>query len=98
MQGEFGAKRTAGVFHSLSAVTAAMHTQRMGARWDPLVLFDPPFYPARWPSAASNQQRLDEDAIAARAARRTPSYKDPMDLARQFAQVLYRDGSPRPTN
>src|SRR5690348_2961924 len=36
----WGRKPTAGAFHSLSAVTAVMHTLAMGARWDPLVLFD----------------------------------------------------------
>jgi pimeloyl-ACP methyl ester carboxylesterase len=89
VQKEFGAKRTAGVFHSLSAVSAAMHTQRMGARWDPLVLFDPPFYP-RDGHPLRESQALDVDTIAGRAARRTPSYKDPMELARQFAKYFPR--------
>ncbi|HKV55153.1 MAG TPA: alpha/beta hydrolase [Candidatus Binataceae bacterium] len=79
----FGVKRTAGAFHSLSAVTAVMHTQRMGKRWDPLVLFDPPFYPPDG-HPLRELQRGNEDDIAARAERRTPSYKDPSDLARQF--------------
>ncbi|HEY1850162.1 MAG TPA: alpha/beta hydrolase [Candidatus Binataceae bacterium] len=87
VQAEFGNKRTAGVFHSLSAVSATMHTQRMGARWDPLVLFDPPFYP-RDGHPLREQQRTGEDAIAARAERRTPSYQDPMELAAQFAKYF----------
>jgi pimeloyl-ACP methyl ester carboxylesterase len=83
VQERFGAKRTTGVFHSLSAVSAAMHIQRMGARWDPLVLFDPPFYP-RDGHPLRAPQVLGEDTIAARAERRTSSYRDPMELARQF--------------
>ena len=49
IQEAFGTRRTAGVFHSLAAVTATMQTQRHGARWDPLVLFDPPYYPPARP-------------------------------------------------
>lgn len=89
VQKEFGRKRTVGVFHSLSAVSATMHTQRMGKRWDPLVLFDPPFYP-RDGHPLREQQTAGEDAIAARAERRTPSYNDPMELARQFAKYFTR--------
>ena len=37
-----GAKPTAGVFHSISAVTAIWDALDNGMRWDALVLFDPP--------------------------------------------------------
>jgi pimeloyl-ACP methyl ester carboxylesterase len=87
IQDHFGAKRTAGAFHSLSAVGSAMHTQRMGKRWDPLVLFDPPFFPPD-SHPVRNLQMLNEDDIGARAERRTPSYADPMDLAKQFSKYL----------
>jgi pimeloyl-ACP methyl ester carboxylesterase len=87
IQHNFGVKRTAGLFHSLSAVSATMHTQRMGKRWDPLVLFDPPFYP-RDGHPLRELQLLNEDDIAARAERRNPIYPDPMDLARQFRKYL----------
>jgi pimeloyl-ACP methyl ester carboxylesterase len=83
VQHNLGAKRTAGVFHSLSAVAAVMQTHRMGKRWDPLVLFDPPFYPPDG-HPIRDLQRGNEDDIAARAERRTPSYNDPMELAGQF--------------
>jgi pimeloyl-ACP methyl ester carboxylesterase len=89
IQEAFGSRRTAGVFHSLSAVSATMHTQWLGKRWDPLVLFDPPFYP-RDGHPLRELQRTNEDDIAARAARRTPSYQDPMDLARQFRKYFPR--------
>ena len=83
VQQNLGVKRTAGVFHSLSAVTSVMQTQRMGKRWDPLVLFDPPFYPPDG-HPIRELQRGNEDDIAARAERRTPSYNHPLELARQF--------------
>ena len=83
VQHNLGIKRTAGVFHSLSAVTSVMQTQRLGKRWDPLVLFDPPFYPPDG-HPIRELQRGNEDDIAARAERRTSSYDDPMELARQF--------------
>lgn len=89
VQEQFGAKRTTGVFHSLSAVSATMHTQRMGKRWDPLVLFDPPFYP-RDGHPLRESQVAGEDTIAARAERRTPSYRDPTELARQFNKYFPR--------
>jgi pimeloyl-ACP methyl ester carboxylesterase len=89
VQQNLGVKRTAGVFHSLSAVTAVMQTQRMGRRWDPLVLFDPPFYPPDG-HPIRELQRGNEDDIAARAERRTPSYGDPMELAGQFRRRFPR--------
>jgi pimeloyl-ACP methyl ester carboxylesterase len=89
IQEQFGAKRTTGAFHSLSAVSAAMHTQHSGQRWDPLVLFDPPFYPRDGHPLRAHQQ-VGENTIAARAERRTPSYKDPMELARQFSKYFPR--------
>jgi pimeloyl-ACP methyl ester carboxylesterase len=87
IQEEFGLKRTAGVFHSLSAVATVRQTQLMGRRWDPLVLFDPPFYPPDG-HPINQLQRGNEDDIASRAERRTPSYEDPLDLARQFQRRL----------
>ena len=89
VQQNFGAKRTAGIFHSLSAVTAVMQTQRIATRWDPLVLFDPPFYPPDG-HPIREFQRGNEDDIAARAERRMPQYEDPMDLARQFQRRFPR--------
>jgi pimeloyl-ACP methyl ester carboxylesterase len=96
VQKEFGAKRTVGVFHSLSAVSAAMHTQRMGVRWDPLVLFDPPFYP-RDGHPLRESQALDVDTLrdapsGARLATRTRS------SWRGSSASTSRDGSPQPTN
>ncbi len=83
---QWGAKPMAGVFHSLSAVTAVMHTLEMGRRWDPLVLFDPPIHP-REGHPLQAVQIFHEGEIAARARRRTERYKTPADLAQLFAHV-----------
>ena len=75
----------AGVFHSLSAVTAVMHTLEMGRR-DPLVLG----YSASTRDGhppAGGPQISNEREIAARARRRTERYKSPRDLAKLFAHV-----------
>jgi pimeloyl-ACP methyl ester carboxylesterase len=82
----WGAKPTAGVFHSLSAVTAVMHTLERGVRWDPLVLFDPPIHP-REGHPLQAIQASHEGEIAARARRRTERYKSPAELAQLFAHV-----------
>jgi pimeloyl-ACP methyl ester carboxylesterase len=80
---ELGAKPAAGVFHSLSAVAAAMHALEHGRRFDALVLFDPPIFPRQGHPLRADQQ-FDKDSLAARARRRTERYKAPADLARQF--------------
>ena len=40
-----GAKKTAGIFHSMSGRTAMKHAIEIGWRWDALMLFDPPDVP-----------------------------------------------------
>lgn len=81
-----GSKRTAGVFHSLSAVTALLHSVEMGRRFDALVLFDPPIYPSDG-HPLQPVQRADKSRMAARARRRTERYKHPRDFARQLASL-----------
>jgi pimeloyl-ACP methyl ester carboxylesterase len=41
----WGQKKTAGIFHSMSARTAMKHAIEVGWRWDALLLFDPPDVP-----------------------------------------------------
>ena len=45
IRSRLGPKRTAGIFHSMSARTAMKHAIEIGWRWDALVLFDPPDVP-----------------------------------------------------
>ena len=86
IQGNFGHKRSAGVFHSLSAITAIHHTLEMGPRWDALVLFDPPIYP-RDGHPLRPLFHADKDDLSARARRRTQRYDDPRLFARQLASL-----------
>jgi pimeloyl-ACP methyl ester carboxylesterase len=44
---KLGAKKTAGIFHSMSARSAMIHAIEIGWRWDALLLFDPPDVPPR---------------------------------------------------
>jgi pimeloyl-ACP methyl ester carboxylesterase len=47
VKARLGEKRTAGIFHSMSARTAMKHAIEIGWRWDALMLFDPPDVPPR---------------------------------------------------
>ncbi|HUY29073.1 MAG TPA: alpha/beta hydrolase [Candidatus Binataceae bacterium] len=80
---ELGPKPTAGAFHSLSGVTAAMHARRYGKRFGALVLFDPPIFPPEGHRLRGNQAE-DKNSLASRARRRTERYADPSILAAQF--------------
>ena len=80
---ELGRKRAAGLFHSLSGVTSAMHALKFGPRFDALVLFDPPLFPPEGHPLRGNQAD-DKNSLAARARRRTERYRDPSILAGQF--------------
>jgi len=44
---KLGVKKTAGIFHSMSARTAMKHAIEIGWRWDALMLFDPPDVPPK---------------------------------------------------
>jgi pimeloyl-ACP methyl ester carboxylesterase len=45
VEAAFGARKTAGAFHSLSTTVSLLHAARYGLAWDALVLFDPPITP-----------------------------------------------------
>ena len=47
VQKQLGQKKTAGLFHSMSARTAMKHAIEIGWRWDALLLFDPPDVPPK---------------------------------------------------
>jgi len=80
----FGAEPVAGVFHSLSAIAAALHLREAGRRWDALVLFDPPFCP-REGHPLQEGQRAHMAEMSSRARRRPTGYADPRYLAFQMA-------------
>jgi pimeloyl-ACP methyl ester carboxylesterase len=80
---ELGSRQTAGVFHSLSAVTGAQHALKFGRRFDALVLIDPPIFPPDG-NPLHGGQAEDKNSLAERARRRTERYTDPSVLAEQF--------------
>ncbi len=67
-----GQKRTAGIFHSMSARTAMKHAVEVAWRWDALVLFDPPDVPPpghpHYDTMAAFEARLIEFAHKRRRA------------------------------
>ena len=81
----YGPKPTAGLFHSISAITAVWHALSIGWHWDALILFDPPLVP-------SPQHPLHEIAknfelmLAEWAKNRQSRFPDPKTLEMQFAK------------
>ncbi len=81
----FGPAPSLGLFHSMSAVAAALHLRKHGPVCDALVLFDPPVYP---PTGHSLEpvELADMHDLARRARRRPEHYDSPDQLAEQFAR------------
>ncbi|HUT47765.1 MAG TPA: alpha/beta hydrolase [Alphaproteobacteria bacterium] len=79
-----GAKTSVGVFHSMSGRTAMKHAVEIGWRWDALVLFDPPNLPleGHWLYEA---MRAFEHRLIDWALNRTPRFKEPAELARDYS-------------
>ena len=79
----FGGKPAAGVFHSISAVTAVWHALEFGRRWDALVLFDPPLVPS--PGHALHETARDFELMLSRWSKDRPArFESPEALAAQF--------------
>jgi pimeloyl-ACP methyl ester carboxylesterase len=79
----FGEKKTAGIFHSISAVTAIWHALDVGWRWDALVLFDPPLVP----SVGHPLHEIARDfelMLSGWSKDRPERFSDPEVLAEQF--------------
>jgi pimeloyl-ACP methyl ester carboxylesterase len=81
---EFGARPSAGLFHSMSAQSAVVQAIATGQRFDALVLFDPPNVPpdgdpAREPMLAYLRR------LVAWAAERRSHFEDPTELAADYA-------------
>lgn len=83
--GRLGAKTSVGVFHSMSGRTAMKHAVEVGWRWDALVLFDPPNLPleGHWHYEA---MRMFEHRLIEWALNRTPHFKEPAELARDYSE------------
>lgn len=81
----FGNKPVIGAFHSLSSIAAVDATQRWGALWRPLILFDPPMFPRQGhPLDPFEREHMAE--MAAIARRRPTHYPDPAAFAAQLAK------------
>lgn len=83
VQVSFGEKKTAGVFHSISAVTAVWHALDVGWCWDALVLFDPPLVP----SVGHPLHEIGRDfelMLSAWSKDRPERFSDPAELGEQF--------------
>lgn len=84
IQNTFGTKPTAGLFHSISAVTAVWHALTVGWRWNALVLFDPPLVPS--PGHPLNEIAKSFELILSDWSKTRPDrFPNPETLAEQFA-------------
>ena len=81
---EFGAKPTAGLFHSMSAQAAMVTALEDGWRFDALVLFDPPNNPPEGHSVRGPMVEYLNKLVAWAGARRD-RFADPDELARDYA-------------
>jgi pimeloyl-ACP methyl ester carboxylesterase len=79
----FGPRRTAGLFHSLSTIVSLLHFERHGARWDRLILFDPPITPPVG-HRLHEKARDFEIALARWALHRTHTFREQVELADYF--------------
>lgn len=79
----FGGKPTAGVFHSISAVTAVWHALDLGWRWDALALFDPPLVPSPGHPLHDVAQNF-ELMLSKWSKDRQERFSSPDELAEQF--------------
>jgi len=78
----FGAKPSAGVFHSLSAVANIHGDAEHGVRWDALVLVDPAL---NAPGGKAREAGNRFEHVLAKWARTRPErFADPFELADQF--------------
>ncbi len=85
VKSRLGEKPTAGIFHSMSARTAMKHAVEIGARWDALVLFDPPDVPPPGHPLHAAME-LFENRLTAWALKRRRRFAAIEDLAEEYRQ------------
>ncbi len=82
---QLGARKSAGIFHSMSGRTAMKHAIEIGFRWDALVLFDPPNVPPPghpvYPAMEAFEARLTEFA-----SKRRTHFASVEELAVEYAK------------
>ena len=80
---KFGAKPTAGIYHSVSSLAAIVQTVSRGPVWDALVLVDPPLIPA--PGHALREAVFAAEIMLANWAMQRPDrFSDAGELAAIF--------------
>jgi pimeloyl-ACP methyl ester carboxylesterase len=80
---KWGRKPSAGLFHSMSALTSVVQLADIGRRWDALVLFDPPLFPPPGHPLYDDALKL-EQRLSRWASSRQERFADPTELGAQF--------------
>ncbi len=86
----FGARFTAGLFHSVSSIAAIRASLEHQAQWDALVLFDPPMIAPEGHPLRSKGQRID-DILAEFARNRPQHFADPAEQAAIYRNQVGRE-------
>jgi len=81
---EFGARPSAGLFHSMSAQSAVLQALATGQRFEALVLFDPPNVPPQGDPSRKPMLAYLRRLVEWAAGRRS-HFADPAELARDYA-------------
>jgi pimeloyl-ACP methyl ester carboxylesterase len=82
---QFGSRKSAGIFHSMSGRTAMKHALEIAFRWDALVLFDPPNVPPPGHPVYAAMEAF-EARLTAFARNRRRHYSSIEELAVEFAK------------
>lgn len=85
VRSELGPRKTAGIFHSMSARTAMKHAIEVGWRWDALVLFDPPNVPPPGHPAYAAME-VFENRLVEFARNRRRNFASVDELAEEYRQ------------
>jgi pimeloyl-ACP methyl ester carboxylesterase len=80
-----GARKSAGIFHSMSGRTAMKHAIEIGFRWDALVLFDPPNVPPPGHPAYAAMEAF-EARLTDFASKRRTHFASVEELAVEYAK------------
>lgn len=80
---DFGARFTAGVFHSVSSIAAIYGSEHFAAKWDALVLVDPPLIAPPGNPLREQNLKLDE-FLSGLALKRPQACASSAELARQL--------------
>jgi pimeloyl-ACP methyl ester carboxylesterase len=83
VKARLGEKKTAGIFHSMSARTAMKHAIEIGWRWDALMLFDPPDVPPKGHSLYASME-IFENKLTEWAKARRRSFNSVDELTREY--------------